>query len=592
MSKQLGFFSVLVLLFLIGCGQAAKSIPPVSSTPLQSASSILETSATPSKVVTPTRTVIHTPTPIVVGPLVGGPAGTEGYPWWNDTVFYEIFVRSFYDSDGNGIGDFNGVTAKLDYLKDLGITGIWLLPIYPITGPIGYNANDFYSVDPDYGSMDDFKRLLSEAHKRGMRVLMDGIFGYTSSTNPWFIASKDPNSLYRDWYYWSTDPSSNDWGLPTDLWGYQTWYETPSGYYYDRFDNPDYIDLNLHNPEVTDELYKVVRFWLQDMGVDGFRVDSASALVPEGSNLFDTPSTHAWLKVFYTFYKGINPNAFTVGEAWGEPASSLATYTGDQLDTTFEFNIAGAIIDSVTSGSNSKINAALQQATTIIPHQQFAPFITNHDMDRTMTMLNGDPEKAKAAASLLLTSPGALFIYFGEEIGMQGICRDANGMWHQLNMRYPMQWSSGTNAGFTVGQPWFPPDPNYVKFNVSDEMKDPASILSQFKALIGLRNTHPSLRIGSMNIVSSSDSGLFASLRVSSTEAVLVLINLTSTPINNFGLSLQKSPLQSGKYLALPLMGQGPVGDLNVTSTGGFSNYGPIPTIPAYATVIIQFNPK
>ena len=582
MSKRIGFFSVFVLLFLVGCKQS-KSTLPASPTPGQAVSSLPTT---------PTDTVIPTSTPIAVGPVIGGPAGTEGYPWWNDTVFYEIFVRSFYDSDGNGIGDFNGVTAKLDYLQDLGITGIWLLPIYPMTGPIGYNANDFYSVDPDYGSMNDFKRLLSEAHKRGMRVLMDGIFGYTSSTNPWFIASKDPNSPYRDWYYWSTDPSSNDWGLPTDLWGYQTWYETSSGYYYDRFDNPDYIDLNLHNPEVTDELNKVVRFWLQDMGVDGFRVDSASALVPEGSNLFDTPSTHAWLKGFYTFYKGINPNAFTVGEVWGEPASSLATYTGDQLDTTFEFNIAGAIIDSLTSGSNSKINAALQQATTIIPHQHVAPFITNHDMDRAMTMLNGDPEKAKAAASLLLTSPGAPFIYFGEEIGMQGICRDAKGIWHQINMRYPMQWSSGTNAGFSVGQPWFPPDPNYVKFNVSDEMKDPASILSQFKALIGLRNTHPALRIGSLNIVSSSNSGLFASLRVSSTQAVLVLINLTSTPINNFDLSLHKSPLQSGKYLALPLMGQGPAGDLNVTSTGGFSNYGPIPTIPAYATVIIQFNPK
>jgi glycosidase len=509
----------------------------------------------------------------------------EGYPWWNNTVFYEIFVRSFFDSNGNGIGDFNGVTEKLDYLHDLGITGLFFLPIHPSTTPVGYNASDFYSVNPDYGSMDDFKRLLSEAHKRGMRVVIDRASEYTSTKNPWFIAAEDPNSPYRDWYYWSTTDQG-----PSVL-GTPAWFKTPSGYYFSAF-SQDFPFLNLKNPAVTAEVYKVCQFWLQDVGVDGFRVDSATILIPEGRTLVDTPSTHAWLKGFYTFYKGINPNAFTVGEVWKEPASSLATYTGDQVDTTFEFNIAGAIIDSVQSGSNSKINTALLQATTIIPHQQFAPFITNHDMDREMTVLNNDPGKAKAAASLLLTSPGVPFIYFGEEIGMEGKYKDANGNWLVQNTDDPMQWSNATNAGFTLGSPWFQVDPNYLQINVSDEMKDPASLFSQYKALIGLRNAHPALRIGSLNIVSSSNSGLFASLRVSSTEAMLVLINLTNTPINNFSLSLNKSPLQSGKHLALPLMGQRPVGDLNVISTGGFSNYGPIPTIPAYATVIIQFNPK
>jgi alpha-amylase len=326
--------------------------------------------------------------------------------------------------------------------------------------------------------------------------------------------------------------------------------------------------------------------------VDGFRVDSTTNLIPEGRTFSDTPSTHAWLKSFYTFYKGINPNAFTVGEVWKEPASSLVTYIGDQVDTTFEFNIAGAIIDSIQSGSNSRINTALREATTIIPHQQFAPFITNHDMDRAMTVLDGNPEKAKAAASLLLTSPGVTFIFFGEEIGMQGKYKDANGNWLVQNADRPMQWSGAKNAGFTVGFPWFQLDPNYAQVNVSDEMKSPGSLWAHYKELISLRNAHPALRIGSLNLVSSSNSGLFASLRVSSTEAVLVLINLTDTPIQNFSLSVDKSPLQSGNYLGAPLMGQEPVGDLAVISTGGFSNYGPIPTIPAYATVIIQFSPK
>ena len=583
MSKRLGLFFVLI--FVAGCGQAATPIPPASSTPLPSVTPIPPASPTPTQAVSPTNTVIPAATPIVVGPVVGGPAGTEGYPWWNNTVFYEIFVRSFFDSNGNGIGDFNGVTEKLDYLHDLGITGLFFLPIHPSTTTVGYNATDFYSVSPDYGSMDDFKRLLSEAHKRGMRVIIDRVSEYTSTQNPWFTSSEDPNSTYRDWYNWSaTDQGPSIWGTPA-------WFKTPSGYYFSEF-SQDFPWLNLKNPAVTTEVYKVSQFWLQDVGVDGFRVDSAAGLIPEGRTLSDTPSTHSWLKGYYTFYKGINPNAFTVGEVWEEPASSLATYTGDQVDTTFEFNIAGAIIDSLNSGTNSKINTALQQATTIIPHQQFAPFITNHDMDREMTVLNNDFGKAKAAASLLLTSPGVPFIYFGEEIGMEGKYKDADGNWLVQNTDYPMQWSGEKNAGFTTGSPWFQVDPNYLQVNVSDEMKDPASLFSHYKALIGLRNAHPALRIGSMNIVSSGNPGLFASLRVSSTEAMLVLINLTNTPINNFSLSLDKSPLQSGKYPALPLMGQGPVGDLNVISTGGFSNYGPITTIPAYATVIIQFNPK
>ena len=593
MSRRLGFFSFFALLFLVGCGQAATPIPPVSPTPGQTVSPLPSPTQTQTATAlpSPTDTVIPTSTPIVVEPVAGGPAGTEGYPWWNDTVFYEIFVRSFFDGNNNGTGDFQGVIEKLDYLRDLGVTGLYLMPIHPSPIPSGYIANDFYSVTPDYGTMDDFKRLLSEAHKRGMRVIIDRVLYDTSDRNPWFIASEDPNSPYREWYYWSTNQSFNAWGLPSSVWGTAAWYKNPSGYYFSMF-GQDTPFLNLKNPAVTAEVYKVSQFWLQNVGVDGFRVDSTPNLIPVGGTPGDSPSTHAWLKSFYTFYKGLNPNAFTVGEVWKEPASSLATYTGDQVDTTFEFNIAGAIIDSVNNGTNSRINYALQQATTIIPHQQFAPFITNHDMDREMTMLNGDAEKAKAAASLLLTSPGVPFIYFGEEIGMEGKYKDASGNWLVLNSNPPMQWSSDKNAGFTTGSPWWQVNPNYAQVNVSDELKDPASLLSHYKALISLRNAHPALRIGSFSIVSSGNPGLFASLRVSSSEAMLVLINLTKTPISNFSLSLAKSPLQSGKYSALPLMGQGPVGDLNVISTGAFSNYAPIPTIPAYATVIIQFNPK
>src|SRR5574341_2077143 len=240
-------YTLLLLLFILlaGCVSAPVQETTATEPPTPTPSSLpptltIEPTITASPTSVPLPTIPSTP----VGSITGLPQGTDGYPWWNDTVFYEIFVRSFYDSDGDGIGDLNGLTAKLDYLKDLGVTGLWLMPIHPSPTYHGYAVTDYYTVNPQYGTLDDFKRLLVEAHKRGIRVLIDFVLNHTSDQHPWFVASRDPNSPYRDWYVWSkTNPDSH-------------WRVAYSGFYYGYFGD-EMPDLNYRNPAVTTQMEDV-----------------------------------------------------------------------------------------------------------------------------------------------------------------------------------------------------------------------------------------------------------------------------------------------------------------------------------------------
>ncbi len=235
-------------------------------------------------------------------------------------------------------------------------------------------------------------------------------------------------------------------------------------------------DLNYRNPEVTAQMENMVRFWLKDIGVDGFRIDAAKHLIEEGDKLENTQSTHDWFKGFYTYYKSIDPNAFTVGEAYGAGATLAKSYTDDQLDQIFNFEMSSGFINSVSGGSNSGVTSAIEFPLHRIPDFNFATFLTNHDQNRTMSVFNGDWGKAKAAATLLLTSPGTPFIYYGEEIGMQGKKPDED-------IRLPMQWSSEANAGFTTGTPWRAPAVDYQKVNVVVQDKDNDSLLNHYRAL-------------------------------------------------------------------------------------------------------------
>ncbi len=479
------------------------------------------------------------------GPVPASDASTR---WWDDAVFYEIFVRSFYDSDGNGIGDFNGIIEKLDYLNDgdpntatdLGVTGIWLMPIFSSPSYHGYDVTDYYTVNPQYGTMEDFKKLLAEAHKRGIRVIIDMVLNHTSDQHPWFKeAKKDVNSKYRNWYIWrEVDPQYKG------PWGQRVWHPSLTGYYYGIFE-AFMPDLNYNNPEVTREMGKVVTFWLEDVGVDGFRLDAAKHLIEEGAKQENSVSTHKWFIDFRPVYKAANPQAVIVGEFFGDSPQTIADYTsGNQLDLAFNFHLAEAFISSANTGAASYAVNALKISNNILPEAQYAPFLTNHDQDRTMSMLYGDVNKAKVAAALLLTAPGVPFIYYGEEIGMVGKKPDEN-------IRRPMQWSGEANAGFSGGRPWRPPDAGYTEVNVAAQTEDPASLLWHYRALIAVHNAHPALRHGGLVLLSSGNPALFASLRASDDEAILALINLGDQPLRDYKLDVKDVP---GKTL-LPLFG-------------------------------------
>ncbi len=525
--------------------------------------------------------------PNAVQPVTGMPEGTDGFAWWNDTVFYQIFVRSFYDSDGDGIGDFNGIIEKLDYLNDgnprttsdLGITGIWLMPINPSPSYHGYDVTDYYAVNPDYGTMEDFERLLEECHQRGIRVIIDMVFNHTSVEHPWFQEARDnPESDRRDWYIWAEeDPNYRG------PWNQEVWYPTVSGYFYAVFWS-GMPDLNYTNPDVTAEMETVSRFWLDEVGVDGFRLDAARHLIEDGQEQENTEATHAWWKNFRTTYKSINPDALTVGEIWTTNYAVVGYVKGDELDLAFNFDLASSILNYVGSRNGEEMAAALSRSFRLFPEGTYATFITNHDQERTMSAFFKDTDLARLASSVLMTGPGVPFIYYGEEIGMTGTKPDPS-------IRTPMQWSSEQAAGFTTGAAWGSINRNYTEVNVAAQTDDPASLLSYYRTLIHLRNNHAALRVGEYIQVNTGHDSVLAFLRISQEETILVIINLGEEAVAEYSLSLNRGPLV-GSYRGTMLLGDGEVADLTATDTGGIMNYLPVNQIPANGTLVIQLHSK
>ena len=421
------------------------------------------------------------------------PASTNGSKrWWNEAIFYEIFVRSFSDSNGDGIGDFNGIRQKLDYIESLGVNGIWLMPIHPSPSYHGYDVLDYYNVNPDYGTLDDFKALLAEAHERDIKIIIDLVINHTSKQHPFFVdANSSVDSDHRDWYVWSDQPGDR-------------WHEGDNGFYYGYFCDC-MPDLNFRNTDVTAEVQKITRFWLEEVGVDGFRVDAAKHLIEEGTKLENTESTHEWFRDYYTFYKSVDQEAYAVGEVFGAGAFLATTYS-EQVDHIFNFEVASGIMNSVNGESNSGIVSAWKFTLQDITNGEYATFLTNHDQNRVMSVFNGDIQKAKLAAVMLLTSPGTPFIYYGEEIGMQGKKPDED-------IRLPMQWSDMPNAGFTTGAPWRTVDPNSSIVNVAVQDDDPDSLLNLYRTLAKLRTRHSALQTGALSLLETGNPGLYAILR-------------------------------------------------------------------------------
>ncbi|HET8897542.1 MAG TPA: alpha-amylase family glycosyl hydrolase [Rhodanobacteraceae bacterium] len=452
-------------------------------------------------------------------------------------VWYEIFVRSWYDSNGDGVGDLNGVTAKLDYLKALGVDGIWLMPINPSPSYHGYDVTDYQSINPEYGTLDDFKALLAAAHQRGIRVIMDMVINHTSNQHPWFKSAKAASSPYRGWYIWADQYTDVD---TPNAFGGRAWNSTGNDWYLSIFDS-GMPDLDFDNPDVRARMIAIGQFWLQQ-GVDGFRLDAARHLYEDLSS--DMAGTRAmqknigWWAEYRHGLDAVNPAAYLVGEVSVSDADRLARYLGP-LDAVFDFPAATAMINAARSESRQDIAASLQNMYQSFAYAAYAgggpravgqretagsgviqdaPFLSNHDQDRVMSQLDGSDRHMRMAAAMLLTLPGQPFLYYGEELGMRGRKPDPD-------LRAPMRWQRAPDA---LGETrWHAvAAENGPAISVEAQSGDANSLLNFYTRLIHWRIDLPVLRNGSFHAYPASSDHLVAWVRGEGDEAVLVVHNL------------------------------------------------------------------
>lgn len=450
--------------------------------------------------------------------------------WWSTATVYEIWPRSFKDSDGDGNGDFNGMTSKLDYLKSLGVNAVWLTPVFEAPSYHGYDFQDFYAVERDYGTMAEFERFIAEAHKRDIRIILDLVLNHISDQHDWFLKSARNEPGFEDYFVWR-DQRPAGWGQawsdqpnPEAVWH---WNATRKAYYYGAFGGSQ-PDVNLRNPKVVAELDALAAFWLKK-GVDGFRLDAVRYAIEDGplSQQADTQATIDYWTHFSQHVKAINPDALLVGEAWAALETGGRYRNGGQgLDGAFDFDFGNIVIDLLNPQavrradfgtlSNTDIGkkrdslwANLQQRAAAAPMGYFSPFLTNHDQNRIMHTLQGDLAKAKIAASLLLTSPGTAYLYYGEEIGMS-----QHNVGEDRYRRAPMQWSEDANAGFNAtDRNWIDlPTPQGYRgdqgawwstywntlrgkgHSVAAQQTDTASLFNHYKRLLAVRRQNPNLQ--------------------------------------------------------------------------------------------------
>ena len=455
--------------------------------------------------------------------------------WWNDRVFYEIYVRAFQDSDGDGHGDLKGLISRLDYLNDgnantstdLGITGIWLMPVFDAQSQHGYDILDYKTIDKDYGTLEDFKLFIQEAHKRGIKVIVDLVLNHTSHNHPWFkSALSDPLGQFGNYYRFSEANPNSFWRSVIN--------SQPPKFFYAWF-NPTMPDLNYENPAVTQYILDATRFWLENTGVDGYRLDAIKYLIEEGVQDENTPSTHLWFKNFYKVVKASNPQAFTVGEVWDDLPTVLS-YTGDEMDINFHFPLSSAIAESVSGGRANPLLKVLKETLTTFPKGQYATFLRNHDQKRLMNEFKGNLNQSLQAAAILLTLPGVPFLYYGEEIGLS------------LN-RKGMQWdASSPNWGFTTGRVFSNgTQEKDAAFTVSAQTGDNKSLLSSYRRLIALRNSQPALLKGDITLVETGNPQVLAYLRSLGKQHFVVIHNLSEKTVIDYIIPLVNADGLTGK---------------------------------------------
>ena len=492
----------------------------------------------------------------------------ENQLWYKNAIYYEVYVRAFYDSNGDGHGDLPGLTQKLDYLKELGVDCLWLLPVYP--SPLkddGYDIADYYGVIADYGTLEDLKKLVESAHARGIRIILDLVLNHTSNQHPWFQAARaDRNSPYRDYYVWSdtnqkymdariifVDTEKSNWA----------WDETAGQYYWHRFYSSQ-PDLNYENSAVRKEMLKVMEYWLE-IGIDGFRADAVPYLLErEGTNCENLPETHAYLKEVRGFIEANYPGRILLAEAnqWPEEVRPYFG-EGDEFHMGFHFPLMPRIFMALQKEDRSPIKWILERTPDIPSNCQWCTFLRNHDeltlemvteeerhwmwdeyapeprmrlnlgiRRRLAPLLDNDRRKIELAYSLLFTLPGSPNIYYGDEIGM------GDNIWlpDRDGVRTPMQWENSPMAGFSQADY---PDlyapiidnetygPEWV--NVAAQRADPGSLYNALRKMISIRKADGVFDWGSFEWAEVNSSAVAAYWREYKDERILILNNLSSS---------------------------------------------------------------
>ncbi len=492
------------------------------------------------------------------------PVDAEGHLWWQHAVFYEIYPRSYADSNGDGIGDLNGITSKLDYLKQLGVDAIWITPCFPSPQvDFGYDVSNYEDIDPMYGTLANFDKMASEGRQRDIRIILDLVVNHTSDQHKWFIDSRSSRtSKYRDWYIWKNGkgPSQppNNW---LSTFGGSAWqFDGKTSQYYYHFFYPQQPDLNWRNPAVKDAMFDVTRWWYK-RGVAGFRLDAVDILFedPEfrdnpvlpGKNEFGDPNmknaNNTKLPEVHDVLRGLRNvadqyDAVLIGETWTENISQLRQYYGDhsnelQMPMDFMFTTVNKLSPPEFRRQVAAVNAAGGWPVYVLG---------NHDIERSYNRYGDGKHNndiAKLMAGLYLTLRGTPIMYYGEEIGMENNnpkrkedVQDPIGKlgWPKQKgrdgERTPMQWNDTPNAGFTTGIPWLPIPVSYRTHNVASEVKDSNSILVFYQKLLALRHQNRALLDGDYIALNQDDSNVMSYLRRYKDKAVLVVLNMSGSP--------------------------------------------------------------
>jgi alpha-glucosidase len=482
--------------------------------------------------------------------------------WWKTGVVYQVYPRSVADADGDGVGDLRGILGRLDYLSYVGVDALWLSPIYPSPmADFGYDISDYKDVDPVFGTLEDFDALVEEAHRRGIRVILDYVPNHTSDEHPWFVESRSSrDNPKRDWYVWR-DAGPD--GSPPNNWvsyfggGAWQWDEATGQYYLHLFD-PKQADLNWRNPDVREAMYDALRFWLR-RGVDGFRIDVLWMLIKDEA-FRDNPPNPEWREGqrpwerWLGVYSGDRPeigeivreiravadefegDRVLIGELY-LPLERLVAYYGEALDGIhLPFNFG--LVELVDWDARS-VGSLISAYEAALPEGAWPNWVLgNHDQPRVASRIGR--ERARLAQMLLLTLRGTPTVYYGDEIGMQDVpvpperTHDPQGVrnpgFGRDPERTPMQWDAGPNAGFSPEgvEPWLPVADDYETVNVEVQKDDPRSMLSLFRRLVEVRREYPALTVGQYEAVDAGDEDLLAYGRREGESRVLVILNFGS----------------------------------------------------------------